>query len=113
MSNPDAEGAVQAYEEIWRRLGIPKDARVVILASEDGQSFLGRVDKFQLGLRDAAQDGTTPFMARRWELDAAGQWLEVYSSGSDLESALPLVPQIVQGDTVQVGAHTWKVIENS
>lgn len=113
MANLDAGGAVQPYEEVWRRLTLPTDVHVLILVRNDGRSFLGRVGKYQLGLQDQSEDGSEAFMARKWEVEEAGEWQQTYSTGSELDSALPLLPRTVQGDKVQLGSYLWNVVENA
>lgn len=114
MSNPDAGGAVQPYEEVWRRFPIEEDVRVLILASEDGKAFIGRVGQWEVALKDATD--STPFLARRRDRKEDG-WVEVYLvGGEEARRELPRQPEEVAGGVgavVELGGKRWVIKENS
>lgn len=115
MSNPDAGGAIQPYEEVWRRFAVEEDVRVLILASEGGDRFLGRVGRWEVGLGDWRT--STPFLARRRDQRVDTSWTETYCvGGAEAEEQLPRLPDAVKGsigDTVELGGRRWVIKENS
>ncbi|ORY92580.1 hypothetical protein BCR35DRAFT_348952 [Leucosporidium creatinivorum] len=114
MSNPDADGAVQPYEEVWRRFPVEEDVRVLILASEDGKAFIGRVGRWEVALKDATN--STPFLAWRRDQQEDG-WAEIYLvGGEEARWQLPHLPDEVAGgvgDRVELGGRSWVIKENS
>lgn len=115
MANPEAGGAVQPYEEVWRRLPVDEEARVVILQSFDGHAFIARVGDRELAVKDVKGEG---FLARRMELSVDGSWSEIHCiGGSAAREALPRVPvegiRALIGEEVSLGGKRWIVRENS
>ncbi len=106
----------EAYIETWRRLALGPKAEVLLLESVDGEkAFLGRVDKWALGLSKMSDR----FMAWRDEV-VDGQWSRLTAIGLEgREELLPDLPfgithreQWSKGSVVEVGARKWTVLEN-
>lgn len=114
MSNPDASGAMQPYEEVWRRLKTSSNVAVLALQSVDKRTFLGRVGQWQIALQDKSADAKEPFLARRWDMDELGSWEEIYCIGGPLaKERLPLLPDKIDGDRIEIGQQTFDVLEQS
>lgn len=110
MANPDAGGAVQLYEEVWRRYEIDEDVRSVFLQSVEGNFWVGRIGEHEIGMGEVGEG----FAAWRWER-RQGEWEEVYAIGE--VGVLPRIPEegIVeeQGERIELGGRSWIVRENS
>jgi len=116
MHRPET-GLVAPYEEVWRRLPIAPDARVVFLelAPSPGaheQAHVGRVGEYELGVVRDAEGG---FGAVRRERREDGRWETVFEAGEG--ARLPSLGEfdVPRGGTseVELGGRTWRVIEAS
>ena len=113
MPNPGAGGEIQPYREVWRRLPINQDSvDTVILESDDGKSFIGRVGNWEIGL----SEGVTFLAIRRDQKESSG-WAELYCiGGEEARRALPPIPENFDrepGVKVELGDQMWRVQENS
>ncbi|GAA5939406.1 hypothetical protein JCM3775_001701 [Rhodotorula graminis] len=118
MLRPET-GLVAPYEEVWRRLAVKPDARVVFLelvASPGGRSeraYVGRVGEWELGLVDGGEGGFGAVRRERRRDD--GRWETTFEAGAGAE-----LPSLADFDVprdgtteVELAGRTWRVIEAS
>ncbi|GAA5908196.1 hypothetical protein JCM8208_000340 [Rhodotorula glutinis] len=110
-------GLVAPYEEVWRRLPVAPDARVVFLelvAGQHAQAYVGRVGDYELGLvRDA--EGGFGAVRRERRSGEDGRWETVFEAGEGAR-----LPSLAGFDVphdgateVELAGRTWRVIEAS
>lgn len=119
MQRPET-GLVAPYEEVWRRLPIAPDARVVFLelAPSPGaheQAYVGRVGEYELGVVRDAEGGLGAVRRERRERREDGRWETVFEAGDGAR-----LPSLAEFDVprdgaseVELGGRTWRVIEAS
>ncbi|GAA5885549.1 hypothetical protein JCM6882_007463 [Rhodosporidiobolus microsporus] len=113
-----ATGQVQPYEEVWRRLPLVNRSeegervRVLILEAADqaGKAFIGQVGDRELGMSDGAAG-----FGIVWREKRAGGWevIRRNKAGEALPSLEGVSQSLRQGDTVDLGGRTWRVVESS
>ncbi|SGY49294.1 BQ5605_C001g00764 [Microbotryum silenes-dioicae] len=119
MPNPDVPGSpIQEYEEVWRRLLLPKVVKCLILAREDDKVFWGRVAGWEVGM---GVDYQSKFWATRRDLNGSGEWKDVVGDGKVDGKRRPLGETRAgdedppkEGDVITTeDGKRWRVIENS
>jgi hypothetical protein len=93
MPNPDADGKVMAYEEVWRQLdwsaGIQPGSINWVLESTDGEGslpgfkvFYAKLGRFFLAVSKTSERQNAVFSALRQDLDTSlGKWKSLYEIG--------------------------------
>ena len=117
MPNPDADGKVMDYEEIWRELDwsfdmtdgnvnwILESADDDTLTSGKTKTFCARLGKYYLALAQVARAGEVSFSALRQELDSESRkWKTRYQIG-DVMGLL----MMDQTSNIVEDAKDWKV----
>lgn len=102
---PPKDGAVTAYEEVWRDITAKMQSgdQSWILQSSDGTTFIGKVGSIYLAIKKGV-DGT--FSARKEELD--GAWRVSFESEGQ---SLPQVTQVLKA--FEVEGRDWAVGEKA
>lgn len=120
MPNPDKNGEVTPYEEIWRQIQPQSGSRrgwILQAESERGTSFLGQFNGIFLAMN---QNKNGEFSVRKEELTKGPdtpQWTMKYQSGPlelpSLEKLgvvnFPGEEQWKSGDLVSIGGDEYKV----
>lgn len=98
---PHKDGAVTAYEEVWRDItaNVQTGDQSWILQSSDGTTFIGKVGSIYLAIKKD-MDGT--FTARKEELN--GTWRVSFESE---RQGLPQVSQVLK--EFEVKGRDWAV----
>ncbi|GAA5850206.1 hypothetical protein JCM9279_003565 [Rhodotorula babjevae] len=117
MMRPET-GLVAPYEEVWRRLPVAPDARVVFLelipapGAPHEQAYVGRVGEYELGV---ARDVGGTFGAVRRERREDGRWETVFEAGEGarLPSLADFDVPRDSGSEVELAGRTWRVVEAS
>lgn len=113
MANPDAGGAIQEYEEVWRRFPIDQEQiEVAIFAREDEKAFVGRVGKWEVGMSEALE-GEDGFAAWRFEEEPTSDWTEVARVGS-AKRVVRVTSEMCRlkvREVVKIGSFEWKRTE--
>jgi hypothetical protein len=83
----------------------------------DGEkkAFVGRIGRWQIGLKDGGGEGEEPFLARSWEL-IEGEWKErQVVGGQKAREELPLIEMVdgAKGEVFGFGGSEWRVVEKS
>ncbi|KAK4056929.1 60S ribosomal protein L17B [Microbotryomycetes sp. JL221] len=102
MRNLDKGGSMMPYEEVWARADLGRETDILMLESQDGKAFLGRIGIYEAGLRCNGAKESWDWMQR-----APGLFEQTVH-----QSNLPALPARLPQDTragaeMELGGEKW------